>query len=188
MNFKDIVIVFLVIIIICTVLFGSLGNFLGAIDGVLSGVSNKVSDSEGYVYKGGLISDDAVASNTQTKLGSASSSGNASSSVAGSSSSGSSGSSSGSGSSSSSGSSGSSSGSGSSGSSSHVTYEDYQRDYETDLVDSEGNPIYLSIVSTSGGEMDPGIYQVYWSALGPINQTRIGWLNLFFLFFIICFF
>ena len=55
-----------------------------------------------------------------------------------------------------------------------VVYEDYQHDYETGLVDSEGNPIYLTIVSTSGGQMDPGIYEVYWSALGPINQTRIG--------------
>ena len=58
--------------------------------------------------------------------------------------------------------------------SSSVKYDDYQRDYMTDMVDSAGNPIYLSIVSTSGGQMDPGIYQVYWSALGPINQTRIG--------------
>ena len=41
-------------------------------------------------------------------------------------------------------------------------------------MDSEGNPIYLTIISTSGGQMDPGIYEVYWSALGPINQTRIG--------------
>ena len=55
-----------------------------------------------------------------------------------------------------------------------MNYEDYQKDYETDMRDSEGNPIMLSIVSTSGGQMEAGIYQVYWSSAGPINQTRIG--------------
>ena len=57
--------------------------------------------------------------------------------------------------------------------SSETTYEDYQIDKDTDMVDSEGNPIYLSVVSTSGGQMAPGIYEVYWSELGIINQTRI---------------
>ena len=57
--------------------------------------------------------------------------------------------------------------------SSKTTYEDYQVDKDTDMVDSEGNPIYLSVVSTSGGQMEPGIYEIYWSKLGIINQTRI---------------
>ena len=58
--------------------------------------------------------------------------------------------------------------------SSKTTYEDYQIDKETNMVDAQGNPIYLSIVSTSGGQMAPGIYEVYWSDLGVINQTRIS--------------
>ncbi len=58
--------------------------------------------------------------------------------------------------------------------SSKVGYDDYQRDYKTDMRDSNGNSIYLSIISTSGGQMEPGIYQVYWSSDGQINQTRIG--------------
>jgi len=41
-----------------------------------------------------------------------------------------------------------------------IEYKEFQEDYETGLVDEEGNPIYLSIVSTNGGEMEPGIYQV----------------------------
>ena len=57
--------------------------------------------------------------------------------------------------------------------SSNSEYEDYQHDFSTDKVDSEGNPIYRSIVSTSGGQMDPGIYEVYWSKLGVLNHTRI---------------
>ena len=35
--------------------------------------------------------------------------------------------------------------------SSKVGYDDYQRDYKTDMRDSNGNSIYLSIISTSGG-------------------------------------
>ena len=54
------------------------------------------------------------------------------------------------------------------------SYDDWQEDQQTNMVDDDGNPIYLSIISTSGGQMDPGIYQVYWSGNGPINQTRIG--------------
>ena len=55
-----------------------------------------------------------------------------------------------------------------------IIYGDWQKDQETGMLDVEGNPIYVSIVSSSGGQMDPGIYEVYWSELGPINQTRIG--------------
>lgn len=53
-------------------------------------------------------------------------------------------------------------------------YDDWQRDYETGLYDEDGNPIYRSVISTSGGQYDPGIYEAYWSANGPINETRIG--------------
>jgi len=52
-------------------------------------------------------------------------------------------------------------------------YDDYQINYTTDMVDEEGNPIILSIVSTSGNQFSPGIYKVYWSKLGVINQTKI---------------
>ena len=54
-----------------------------------------------------------------------------------------------------------------------VKYEDYQINYETDIVDEEGNPVILSIVSTSGNQSEPGVYKVYWSKLGVINQTKI---------------
>ena len=53
-------------------------------------------------------------------------------------------------------------------------YDDWQKDYDTGLVDEDGNPIYRSVISTSGGQNDPGIYEAYWSANGPINETRIG--------------
>ena len=59
-------------------------------------------------------------------------------------------------------------------SSSNHDYEEYQNDYETGMVDSDGNPIYLSVISTNGGQMEPGIYEVYWSANGQINQTKVG--------------
>lgn len=59
-------------------------------------------------------------------------------------------------------------------SSSDKKYDDWQRDYETGLYDEDGNPIYRSVFSTSGGQYDPGIYEAYWSANGPINETRIG--------------
>lgn len=144
MSIKDIIIIILIIFLIGAVLFGSLGNFLGIISGFITGVSDSVNNSEGYVYKGGYISEDSQ--NYLTGSDSQSSSGSSSSQ----------------------------SGGGSSSSSSDIKYEDYQKDYETGMVDSEGNPIMLSIISTSGGQMEPGIYQVYWSSAGPINQTRIG--------------
>ncbi len=53
-------------------------------------------------------------------------------------------------------------------------YDDWQKDYETGLFDEDGNPIYRSVISTSGGQYEPGIYEAYWSANGPINETRIG--------------
>ena len=53
-------------------------------------------------------------------------------------------------------------------------YVDYQINYTTNMFDSQNNPIIRSIVSTSGGMVEPGIYEVYWSKLGVINQTRIG--------------
>lgn len=159
MEAKDFLIILLLIVIVGAVLFGSVGNFLGSIVGVMSGVDDVVEGSEGYVYKGGYISDAQGLSNTKT--GDVNSSSGASgvsgqsNVVDGSSQS-------------------SSQASSKKSYSSDVQYEDYQRDYETGMVDDLGNPIYLSIVSTSGGQMDPGIYQVYWSAAGPINQTRIG--------------
>lgn len=59
-------------------------------------------------------------------------------------------------------------------SSSKRHYDDWQKDYETGLYDEYGDPIYRSVFSTSGGQYDPGIYEAYWSANGPINETRIG--------------
>jgi len=53
-------------------------------------------------------------------------------------------------------------------------YIDYQINFTTNMSDSENNPIIRSIVSTSGGMVEPGIYEVFWSKLGVINQTRIG--------------
>lgn len=54
------------------------------------------------------------------------------------------------------------------------TYGDWQKDYETGEYDEFGDPIYRSIMSTSGGQYDPGIYESYWSANGPISERRIG--------------
>lgn len=59
-------------------------------------------------------------------------------------------------------------------SSSKKHYDDWQKDYDTGLVDEYGSPIYRSVFSTSGGQYDPGIYESYWSENGPINETRIG--------------
>ena len=42
-------------------------------------------------------------------------------------------------------------------------YDDWQKDYDTGLVDEYGSPIYRSVFSTSGGQYDPGIYESYWS-------------------------
>ena len=183
MDFKDLIIILLLVVIVGGILFGTVGNFLGTIASVGNGISDAVSGSEGYVYKGGSISgvassagnvSSAISNTTAANVNSGNNTGG--SSVAGSSDvSGASSSSSGGGGSSSwwggnSGDGGAGSRKGGGG----VVYEDYQHDYETGLVDSEGNPIYLTIISTSGGQMDPGIYEVYWSALGPINQTRIG--------------
>ena len=53
-------------------------------------------------------------------------------------------------------------------------YDNHRVDYDTGLSDSEGNPIYLSEISSDGGNnIEPGVYMVYWSKLGVINQTRI---------------
>ena len=189
MDFKDLIIILLLVVIVGGILFGTVGNFLGTIASFGNGISDAVSGGEGYVYKGGPISEvvssagnvsSAISNTTAANVNSGNNTGG--SSVAGSSDvSGASSSSGGGGSSSGGGGSsswwGGNSGDGGAGSrkgGGGVVYEDYQHDYETGLVDSEGNPIYLTIISTSGGQMDPGIYEVYWSALGPINQTRIG--------------
>ena len=123
-------------------MFGTLGNFLGVVTGILHDVNNGINN-DGYVYNGGYISNlTSGDSSSESVVDSSASSSN----ILGSSDS----------------------------SSSDVKYEDYQKDYETGMNDSDGNPIYLSIVSTNGGQMEPGIYEVYWSVNGPINQTRIG--------------
>ncbi len=62
----------------------------------------------------------------------------------------------------------------SSSSSSQKEYDDWQVDYETGEYDEDGNPIYRSEFSTSGGQYDPGVYESYWSANGPISDERIG--------------
>ena len=200
MGVKNLFILILVVALVGAVLFGSLGSFLGFISGVATGMSDVVSENEGYVYRGGPVdlayagddykgsSSDSVGNSGDSSSSkdsggslldalskdSKSSKDSGSSIVDGSSSGGSSSGGSSSGGSSSSGNS-SSGGSPFDGNSSRkIEYKEFQEDYETGLVDVEGNPIYLSIVSTNGGELDPGIYQVYWSKLGPINQTRIG--------------
>lgn len=53
-------------------------------------------------------------------------------------------------------------------------YDDWQEDYETGEYDEYGSPIYRSVVSTSGGQNEPGIYEAYWSENGPISEERIG--------------
>lgn len=53
-------------------------------------------------------------------------------------------------------------------------YSDWQQDYETGDYDDDGNPIYRSVISTSGGQNEPGIYEAYWSSNGPISEERIG--------------
>lgn len=52
-------------------------------------------------------------------------------------------------------------------------YENYKVDKPTDMVDSKGNPIYLSVISSNGGDMAPGVYEAYWSKSGVINHTRV---------------
>lgn len=53
-------------------------------------------------------------------------------------------------------------------------YDDWQEDYETGEYDENGNPIYRSVFSTSGGQYNPGVYESYWSSSGPISEERIG--------------
>ena len=53
-------------------------------------------------------------------------------------------------------------------------YDDWQKDYETGEYDEFGSPIYRSVISTSGGQYEPGIYESYWSENGPISEERIG--------------
>ena len=53
-------------------------------------------------------------------------------------------------------------------------YDDWQKDYETGEYDEYGSPIYRSVISTSGGQNEPGIYEAYWSENGPISEERIG--------------
>ena len=60
------------------------------------------------------------------------------------------------------------------GSNSGNGYSDWQQDYETGTYDADGNPIYRTVASTSGGQNSPGIYESYWSANGPISEQRIG--------------
>ena len=53
-------------------------------------------------------------------------------------------------------------------------YSNWQQDYETGTYDEDGNPIYRTVASTSGGQNNPGIYETYWSAGGQISEERIG--------------
>ena len=53
-------------------------------------------------------------------------------------------------------------------------YDNHRVDYDTGMYDQEGNPIYLSEISSNGdNDLEPGVYMVYWSKSGVINQTRI---------------
>ncbi len=150
MSLKDVIIILLVICIVGTFLFGSIGGFFSYVSSLFGHVADGVDSNEGYVYEGGSISSDDGSSSSSSSVVDSSSS---SSSVVDSSS--------------------ETLGSSKSSESSGHNYKDWQRDYETDFKDSEGNPVYVSIVSTSGGQLEPGIYEVYWSSSGPINQTRI---------------
>lgn len=62
-------------------------------------------------------------------------------------------------------------------SSSQKQYDDWQQDYETGEYDENGNPIYRSVVSTSGGQSEPGIYEAYWSSSGPISKGKNRLIN-----------
>ena len=53
-------------------------------------------------------------------------------------------------------------------------YDDWQKNYETGEYDEFGSPIYRSVISTSGGQHSPGIYEAYWSENGPISEEKIG--------------
>lgn len=183
MDLKDILIACLIILIIGTVLFGSLGGFLGHVHTVVSDVAEAADDEKSFtvdfleknspsISESGVLkreiskSDDSLGeyyssnNNSNSKV---STNDNSNSKVL-------------------------TNNSSDKNSyfdfsiidlldsimgSSQSEYEDYQHDFSTDKVDSEGNPIYRSIVSTSGGQMDPGIYEVYWSKLGVFNHTRI---------------
>ncbi|SDA72433.1 hypothetical protein [Methanobrevibacter millerae] len=173
MDLKDILIAFLIILIIGTVLFGSLGSFLGHIRTVVSDVADGAADEKSFTVdflekNSHSISESDVLEREITRSDDASgeyssdnyeSNANVSADDR------------------------SDKNSFSDFSildlldsimgSSNSEYEDYQHDFLTDKVDSEGNPIYRSIVSTSGGQTDPGIYEVYWSKMGVINHTRI---------------
>lgn len=60
-------------------------------------------------------------------------------------------------------------------SSSEKTYDNWEKHYETEMYDAEGNPVYKSIISTSGGQNEPGIYVEYYSPeLGPLDGYKIG--------------
>ena len=140
MSLKDVIIILLVICIVGTFLFGSIGGFFSYVSSLFGHVADGVDSNEGYVYEGGSISSDDGSSSSSSSVVDSSSE---------------------------------TLGSSKSSESSGHNYKDWQRDYETDFKDSEGNPVYVSIVSTSGGQLEPGIYEVYWSSSGPINQTRI---------------
>ena len=140
MSLKDVIIILLVICIVGTFLFGSIGGFFSYVSSLFGHVADGVDSNEGYVYEGGSISSGDGSSSSSSSVVDSSSE---------------------------------TLGSSKSSESSGHNYKDWQRDYETDFKDSEGNPVYVSIVSTSGGQLEPGIYEVYWSSSGPINQTRI---------------
>ena len=141
MSLKDVIIILLVICIVGTFLFGSIGGFFSYVSSLFGHVADGVDSNEGYVYEGGSISSGDGSSSSSSSVVDSSSE---------------------------------TLGSSKSSESSGYNYKDWQRDYETDFKDSEGNPVHVSIVSTSGGQLEPGIYEVYWSSSGPINQTRIG--------------
>lgn len=63
----------------------------------------------------------------------------------------------------------------SSNSASKKEYGDWEKSYKTGKYDSNGNPIYRTVISSSGGgQYDAGIYEEYSSVDGPISRKRIG--------------
>jgi hypothetical protein len=59
--------------------------------------------------------------------------------------------------------------------SSSQEYGDWQTDEFTGEYDSNGNPIYKSRISSSGGgQGGKGIREQYWSSDGPISEERVG--------------
>ena len=52
---KDLIILLLFIVIVGSILFGSIGNFAATVSGIVNSISGTINSNEGYVYDGGYI-------------------------------------------------------------------------------------------------------------------------------------